>query len=189
MLSPAQLGIVAAASQAAATIEDGEWQTAYDVANGGGTIGWGHYTFRVTLDASLFTSASTKIRIRLSGPTGTTTVVLDHVYVGIKAASGSAYDFASAPTELLWSGVSGVSLGINEHKWSDDLDFSLNGSQGVVVSGYFHQTPSSGATRVTLGGGMAGYYKAGSDATTVDASGYTTYGYGICVTGAEVFVT
>ena len=96
------------------------------------------------------------------------------VYIGHKAAAGDAYDFDSAPTAVLFSGVAGGTVTAGGLQ-SDATTFALDETKDLIVAIY--HASSTDVPRDDGSTGYALYYKAGDDAATQDATGYSTSGY------------
>ena len=135
----------------------------------GSAIGWGGLTLRQKIPASAFASGS-MIRLTLRAGTGAACVI-GKAYIQQKAASGDAYDFASTPVQLLFSGSAGVSIAAATELVTDPLSFSVDDSKDHVVSMYI--TSGDTARKSTLSG-WSSYYKTGDDAATVNATGYSS---------------
>jgi hypothetical protein len=127
-------------------------------------------TARYVIPASaISTSGTYKITIKLGYRASSWT--FDKVYVGHQAAAGDLWDFAAAPTAVLFSGVAGGTVGVGGLT-SDQTTFSLDETKNLVIS-LFH----SSSTNVPRDDGSTDYllyYKAGDDAATQDATGYST---------------
>jgi hypothetical protein len=96
------------------------------------------------------------------------------IYIGHKAAVGDAYDFEAAPTQVLFSGSAGGTVSTGGLQ-SDATTFALDETKDLIVAIY--HASSTNVPRDSASAGYALYYKAGDDAATVDATGYSTSGY------------
>lgn len=116
-------------------------------------------------------SSGKRVRVKLKASTAGT---YGPVYLGHKAASGDAYDFAAspAPVQILFSGSSTVALGTDGEQWSDYASFAVDGSTDLSVA-FTAPAVVSHATKATLTGYQA-YYKASGDPSTVNKSGYSS---------------
>jgi hypothetical protein len=167
-------GIAMATSQGAF----GTWQDAFGPYTGNETSdsGWNGYTFRGIIPTAYVAVSGTKIRVTVKNTTSNS-VTIGRLYIGEKAAAGDAYDFASTPTQILFSGGASVSLtGNYETKVSDEITFSLDASKSYIYA--FDNI--SGDGEIWLKDDMpsstfASFYTNANDASTVNASGYTTY--------------
>ena len=134
--------------------------------NGSGNTG---NTIRILLTAANIAQNGTSVAISLKAHSSSGATI-DNAYIGQAATSGDAYDFASTPTEILWSGTSGVTLGAGANTESDFVTFTLDSTKDHIISFYLS------AGDIQYGGAVAGYsnyYKSGNDASTVNATGYT----------------
>ena len=100
------------------------------------------------------------------------------VYIGVAAASGDVYDFASTPTQLTFDGGSSTwsPVSASESKNTDTVSFSWDKTTDLLVALWSNASPSitsyAGAnTNFTT---SRSYFKAGTDdSATVDKTGYT----------------
>lgn len=132
---------------------------------------WAGYNIRMVLPVGFFTSSFTKLRLRMLC-TGTAYVV-SRVFFGTKAGAGDAYDFASAPSEVLFSGGSGKSMSTQSVAVSDDLTYSVDASTQYIIAMHI----ASGASVPNAGKPTSAtvYKKSAADETaTADVSGYST---------------
>lgn len=135
--------------------------------------GWSGYTPRNIISSSVISNAGLAyVRVTFkSGVAGG--MVVSNAYIGQKADTGDVYDFKSTPVELLFSGVSGFSIGANTSIVSDSAAFSIPSGKDIIVSLYI----SSGYARVNNSvTGWSNYYSSGNSAGTVNASGYSSLG-------------
>ena len=130
------------------------------------------YTFRQVLKAAVFTQSGSSVIVTFQA--GSTNLVIDGAYIGAQGA-GDAYDFAATPVQLLFGGLGSVEITADATKASDTASISITASGVYVVSMYFNTTAKGSAkqTNDNLQANTANYYKSGSDAATVDATGYT----------------
>lgn len=132
---------------------------------------WAGWNIRLVLPAGFFTSSFTKLRLRMLC-TGTAYVV-SRVFFGTKAASGDAYDFAAAPSEVLWGGASGKSMGTQSVAVSDDLTYSVDASTQYIIAMHI----ASGASVPNAGKPASStiYKKSAADESgTANVTGYST---------------
>lgn len=138
--------------------------------------GWAGYTMRLVVDASLTPNAS-QLRFTLSTFTGFDGFTVRNAYVGIKAASGDAYDFSATPTQITFNGGSaGCTVGTSGAIVSDPASLSLSSADSLVIAVSLVDAGvalSSMAARPSQTGWL-GYYKNANDAATVNATGYTS---------------
>ena len=100
-------------------------------------------------------------------------------YIGLKAAAGDAYDFASTPVPLLWDGgATGTTITAGTTKVSAPAAITIPAAAaGVIVSVFVVNNAAADSTRgKTTQANCFPYYKVGgNDAATVNATGYTDY--------------
>lgn len=148
-----------------------ERTTVYEWATSSRNDTWSNYNARLILPAGFFGTA-TKLRFRLLARTAGYTV--DSMYIGHKAGAGDVYDFAAAPTQVLFGGSGSKVIGVHEVAVSDDVSFSVNSSTEMIIAMHI----ATGGTSVpnnSLPAGAAMRYKSGADeSSTVDVSGYSS---------------
>lgn len=95
-------------------------------------------------------------------------------YIGEQGA-GDAYDFASSPTQITFSGAGGFDIAAGNTIESDKISFSIDSTKNYVVAYHVANNASKDDVRGKSGlGDVDSYSKTGGDdTTTVDASGYT----------------
>lgn len=164
----------------------GGWVTTATRSLIGNISGSHNRTYRTPVDAAVLPACS-KLRFTFAAASVDGFGITD-CRVGKRAASGDVYDFASAPIQALFGGSSSVVVGPGGECVTDAIDLPLNGSENIVVATYFNRNPSSIAFLSTVAGVQNGYTKAGSDAATIDASGYSTFGIGLALSKVEVFI-
>lgn len=149
----------------------GSWVTTSDFVMAGRSSGWANYTLRQVTPSSAVVSGS-KIRVTFRGASSGANLVVAAAYVGIMAASGDTYDYASTPTQITVSGSPGFSVPINTDVLSDEIPFAMSSGQRLV----FGVNCTSGDMGIMTPGSSdwIKYEKSGADAATVDASGYTS---------------
>lgn len=95
-------------------------------------------------------------------------------YIGQCADSGD-YDFAATPTQLLFSGNPNVLIGAGSTTISDEVLFTLASGKNLLISFFVANDISHDIVKYkTTLANWQYYFKAGDDAATVDATGYTT---------------
>lgn len=166
----------------ASTVSSFIWETASEWSTGASdSPGWATYTLRVVISAALINPCK-KMRLTLRAASANSCQI-GKAYIGEAAASGDAYDFASTPTQLLFSGAGNVTIAAGASVISDVVDFVTDGTKNLVVSIYFSGTSSIRALGTLAG--WSGYYATGDSAATVNASGYTVGNNAYCVTKIE----
>jgi len=140
--------------------------TSYSVTLGSNSAG-SNTTFRFVIAASAITVSGSKIRLTLQGHAAGT---INDVFFGQKASSGDAYDFETTPTRITFNGGSSSVATINGAIVSDVINFTLDETKDHVISVY----QSGTVTTKFFASAGSSYAKAGSDAATQNATGYST---------------
>lgn len=133
-----------------------------------GSDGLAGYTVRTRIKAGQISSSGSKIRLnfQISGAG-----VLQKMYVGYPAATGDAYDFVAAPTQVTFDGGSpSRTFSAAGSVASDIMNFALDNTKDLLVSWY---VTGSGNAINASSTNVDSYHKSGDDAASVDATGYT----------------
>src|SRR5262245_37445681 len=139
--------------------------------------GWANFTSRQTWTlAALVVPPSVQTQARVQFTAGSSGWDINAAYIGNKATSGDDYDFAATPTRLTFNnGSNTASLGANASLFSDWVLFTFDKvGNGLVISNY-----TAAATNDTQGQNnrpetQGNFFKAGNDASTVNATGYSS---------------
>jgi hypothetical protein len=129
--------------------------------------GWNGWTARERVLASSLTDISaTQLRVSVkASPTGQLKIA--KMYIGLKGTG--TYDFASTPTQILFSGSGSILIPTGTVQASDAFTFAYDGTSDLVISMYHDAAAGyAGATdtsRSTL------WQKAGDDAATLAPAG------------------
>lgn len=128
------------------------------------------YSFRMITPLTL-TRSSTKIRVTLQAHTSSTTQ-FDHVSIGIRSLSTE--NTTAAPTELLFAGAGGVTIAGGNSALSDELAFSLAGTEAaLIVICDVHSTNGNLRGHTAVAGTR--YYKAATASYNVQSpAGFST---------------
>lgn len=143
------------------------WQVVFEPGSVSSTASTAANTHRNRIPASLI-MAGTKVRITYRGNTN-----IARAFIGVKAASGDAYDFAATPTQIFFGGNPGINIGTGLDELSDEIDFVQDGTQDLILSieksggTNLRNLALTGASRWLLSDGT------GTDGATVDTTGYT----------------
>lgn len=132
------------------------------------------YTLVQTITAAIIPRDGSSFIITFES--GSSTLKISGAYIGEQAGSGDAYDFAGTPTQITFdTGAAFFEIASGSTKASDLITFAIDETKTYLVAfqmsdagkGYLKQT-NDGAQNTD------NYYKAsGSDAATVNKSGYT----------------
>ena len=130
--------------------------------------GYGGVTLRVSIPTAGLLAGS-KIRLTVLAGASTQTVI-NKAYTQINASSGSPFDFASTPVQILFGGAAGTTIAGGTEVVTDDISLPIDGLTALIVSMYF--TPGTSAVRRTNGAGLWNSgYRSGDDAASVPVGG------------------
>jgi hypothetical protein len=150
----------------------GTWQTAWGPETLGSNLFHGvARTVRTVLAASLYSLSGSKYRLTLQGPnSGTTNVVA--CYAGHAAAAGDAYDFDGTQAQQKYGGSSTWAMTGGADYLLDEVAVSFDETKAFVfaiaLQSGDNQSWNSSVTNATY------YEKNGNDASTQDATGYSS---------------
>ena len=135
------------------------------------------YTYVVKITAAGLTLPSGSIsRMRFTFQGGTPEgYIVTNAYIGHRAGSGDAYDFATTPTQILFSGGASGNTGVNTTITSDWVNFAYDKTSDLVIA--FYGGGGTGADTFKYGDSITGvqsYYKLANEAATVNKTGYTS---------------
>lgn len=135
--------------------------------------GWNGYSFRCAISPTAIIATGTTCRLKITAGSGTITI--GKAYIGDKAASGNAWDFATTPIQVLFSGNPNITISPGVTVYSDMISYPVTDLVSIIGSFYF-----SGATQfrrsATAGGnGWVTYYTSGDFAAAVTPSGFSTW--------------
>ena len=136
--------------------------------------GWANYTVRNVIAAADITKSANRIRVTLQAA-GSGNLVIDNASI-VERDPGTD-DGTEVPTELLWSGSSGVTVLAGSESTSDWLDFTINSSKDYLVILDFAAT-ANWAKKLSSGGGGR-YYKAASNSYNVQSITGSTWNAGV----------
>ena len=161
---PGKFNVVPTASTI--VVDEPAWDTDSD---------WGAANRRQVIKASDVLVNASSITIDFTAAAATAGLDIALAYIGEAAATGDAYDFASTPTQILFSGAASASLSIGETLTSDTVAYSVDSSKDLIISIGITNASAAKARAESPSTGNDMYYKAGasSDAGTVDVTGYT----------------
>lgn len=143
----------------------------YSVEGGSGT-GWSGYTLRVAIPSGHLPVNGSKLRFTFKAG-ATVGAVIGACYIGVAATAGDGFDFATTPTQVQFSASNTVTLSADQEVTCDEVTLSTTTSDGLVISFYFSSTTNLTLYINTVPAWLTMHYKAGNDASTVDASSYT----------------
>lgn len=120
------------------------YETSFEqaLANNSGTS-YANRLARILIAPARLAQSGKRVRLRFSPKTSGSNNVLESVYIGRRAATGNAYDFAPTTiTQVFFDGSATANLNVGSLPvWSDGVLFDLDNTQEVVVSiGYSSAT-------------------------------------------------
>lgn len=134
--------------------------------------GWSGYTLRIVTPAAPIGATSVKVTFSAASGTGFPIMQIGAVYVGLKAATGDAYDFEATPVQAFFSGAPGITTGANAVVETDAISLAVPAGASVVVAVYF--SGSTALRSTTTPANWGSFYQSGDSAATVNPSGYTS---------------
>ena len=150
-----------------------EWLVAAQSAASDVDVGsWNGYTsVQVIGSAEISNTGKQFFRVSISAASGAS-FTFANMYVEHQGA-GDAYDFAASPTQVTFDGGSaGATVGAGTTKVSDLIEFTIDSGKALVVAFYCGSVKDDMACR-NVEANWSSYWKLGSDAITVDKTGYT----------------
>jgi hypothetical protein len=140
--------------------------------------GWAGLSGRQVIPSAAISNTGLGL-VRVAFFSGSTEgLYITKAYIGHAAASGDAYDFESAPTQLLFGGLAYKSIAANSYEYSDTAIFSVQSGKNLVISWYIDAGQSANDVlrrETNLPNWIICYKEAEDSAATVDVSGYSTY--------------
>lgn len=127
-------------------------------------IGLENYSFRQAIAASAISTSGTTIRVTISANAGATST-FDNI--SIVERSGSTENGTTTPTELKFSGASGVSISAGGTAVSDALSFTLDETKSYLV--IFDFAASGGNAQRHSSAGDTTYFKAATNSWNVQS--------------------
>lgn len=146
------------------------WSDTFAPGSPGNSTGWNGFTLRQTISAADTSTSGANIRVTLAASSAAGCSV-SKVYIQEAAGAGDTYDFSTTPVQVLFSGSGSVVLGAGGTVISDTLVFAFDHTKNYVISAHFNAV--SEVRSFVAGGGSQAWSKAGDDATTVNATGYS----------------
>lgn len=160
-----------------------DWVTSWSGLLNSISLGWNGYTLRQVIRAAALTNvAGDRNRVTFQ-PASTDGFHIAAAYIGLGATTGSEYNFAATPTQLLFAGSAAVTTAAGINVTSDPVDFAIGASRNVVISLYF--AGASGVERATGPTNVKSYYKAGNSAATLAPGAMTASVAATCVNKLE----
>ena len=116
--------------------ESGSWSTVLNQTLDVQGSGWTGYHHRITLDNSLFSASSTKVRLTFQSSSGGS-LAMNPVYIGHRDMASDEWVFNGTATQVTFSsGSSGFSIGTSSEVVSDEINFTIDPTKDIIVSFY-----------------------------------------------------
>lgn len=178
-----RLGVIASANAGRGDPQI-HWSTAtqWDHVAANNSPGWEGYTLRQRVSASLLPAANYLRFTFAASSLGAATVAACRVQL----AGAGTLDFASAPVVVRAGGLSSFTVPANSILLSDPIPFPMDGSKDIVIAVALPPSPPSAVKRGSGTDGWSTGYKAGAEADTLVASGYTSAIFDFFVSKIEV---
>lgn len=148
------------------------WTSSFSVTlNNAAGGGYQDYSFRTAIPASAISISGSTIRVTLNADPAQP-VTFDNV--SIVERSGSTADGTTTPTELKFSGASGVAIAAGGTAVSDALAFSLDETKSYLVI-FDITTTAANAYGYRILSGDITYFKAATNSySTASVSGFSS---------------
>lgn len=168
--------------------EEGNWVTSFSATMNASSLGWNGNTLRQQIPASLLSESGSKFRLSITSAAQPTSAENSHVNVGYaahKSTAGGAHNVTfdtaqSGPRQLTYQGATSYTVtnpGVNGQRNTivlDPVTYNFDETRDFVYSFYFANSAADSISTATSGvNGANKYEKAGNDASTAVASGYT----------------
>lgn len=129
---------------------------------------------RQLIPAANVSTSGNRARITFKGgATGTENASVGACFIGHGAPSGDAFDFESAPTQVLVGASGAFTVNLNTEVVSDEITFSVDETKPLLISVFFDSAANDTVGSAVPGFGTA-YFKGGAnDSTTLNATGYS----------------
>lgn len=146
-----------------------------------GSQNWDDYSIRQVVPNASISTSGDWVRVQIVAP-ATGTFSADNI--SIVERSGSTADGTVAPTELLFSGGSGVTVSGGSSTWSDWTQLAIDETKDYLAIIDFNATNDDGRYKESTG---TSYYKAATNSyATQSVSGFSSETRTWCVGNIEV---
>ena len=143
------------------------WSDSLDT-DAGGTAG---VTYRQVLAAADISISGNQVRVTLEGGASSDGLYLDNVAI-VEQDSGA--NGTTTPTEILFSGTSGIEIAVGESEVSDWTTFTLDETKSYLLIMDIKTDSAHDTVRVINTGGAGTYYKVATNSyNTQDLDGAT----------------
>jgi hypothetical protein len=180
MILPGLPGFYTAQRGALDASSGGSWQTTFSLAlPEEGNLN--DFSLRTIIPAGSISLSGASIRVTWNSSSGGNLIV---EHASIVERDGSTENGTTAPTEILFSGVSGFTISASSTKVSDTLTYSLDETKDYII---ISDLGATGHTFFLTGTGQT-YFKSGSDSYNVQSpAGFSLLGNTYVVGKVEVF--
>lgn len=140
--------------------------------------GYASFTYRhkfVIAGLTVPPGTQTQVRVGFKAHPTTEGVTISAAYIGHKGA-GDQYDFATTPVQFLFSGSGSTTIAAGTSLVTDNANFTWDKVSDLIISMYISDTAHDSMAFTTGTSNYNSYNKSASDASTVDATGYSDTG-------------
>src|SRR5205085_11729036 len=152
----------------------GAWQPATLDALNANSGGWTNFTMRQSILSAIIPAAFTQVRFSFQAASNEG-LLISKCYIGIRGTG--QFDFASAPVQALFGGSASVLIPQGTTQFTDTVSLTRTAGQDVVISAFTASGQSANDAYRKFATSSARSFnavnKAGDDATTLVASGYS----------------
>jgi hypothetical protein len=142
-------------------------------------------TWRLTFTSGVLLATGGNVRVELEHIG--TDYTIGQMWIGTRAGAGDQYDYASTPTQILFSG--GASVNVTETDiWSDWLSFTIAAATDYIIGFWVSSaSPAAPPGNFASGGALhAQKSEANEPASPLDASGFGTGTRDVAIKTIEV---
>lgn len=132
------------------------------------------YTTRVKIaSAQLSNTGLSNTRVSIYGGT-TEGFKIASAYLGMASSIGNAWDFGSAPTQILFSGGASTTATANSFVTSDTITFTVQAGKDLIVAAYCDDASNDnvGGSSISTTG-WTYYWKNAADSSVVAPAAYS----------------
>ncbi len=129
-------------------------------------------TIRQLISSSVLQTTGTG-PVRVTFGAGSGGASLSSAYIGMAAASGDAYDFASTPVQIKFSGATSKSFSTDQSITSDPVILNVESGKNLLISFYLTSGNVNFENYADVNRDI--YVKAANETATVNVTGYSNY--------------
>lgn len=149
------------------------WDIAASATMTQNNFGWNNYTLRQRVAAAGLAASGNRWRVTFTAANISDPARIGEAWIEQGAAVGTAYSFARPPKQLTFAGSPSITIPIGQTALSDPIEMSITPGQPLLISLYFNGV--TGLRSINPYANWQTYYRSGNFASTVVASGFTTY--------------